>query len=105
MKIVADDKIPYLKGALEKRAEVHYIKGADISADDMKDADVLITRTRTKVNEQLLKDSKIKLVVTATIGHDHIDKDYLASRGIIWKNCPGCNSGSVAIYLASILAY
>ena len=104
MKIVADDRIPYLKGALEKYAEVHYIAGAKINADDMRDTDVLITRTRTKVNESLLKESNIKLVVTATIGHDHIDKRYLEKRGIKWLNCPGCNSGSVATYISSFLA-
>ncbi|MDD7983856.1 4-phosphoerythronate dehydrogenase [Lentisphaera marina] len=104
MKIVADDRIPYLQGALEKFAEVKYIAGAKISAEDMRDADVLITRTRTKVNRELLEGSQVKLVVTATIGHDHIDKDYLKEKGIIWKNCPGCNSGSVATFIASLLA-
>ena len=88
MKIVADDRIPYLQGALEKFAEVKYIAGAKITAEDMCDADVLITRTRTKVNRELLEGSQVKLVVTATIGHDHIDKDYLKKKGIIWKNCP-----------------
>lgn len=105
MKVVADDRIPYLQGALEEFAEVNYIAGAKISAEDMRDADVLITRTRTKVNRELLENSSIKLVVTATIGHDHIDKEYLSERGIVWKNCPGCNSGSVATYISSLLAH
>ncbi|WDE96279.1 4-phosphoerythronate dehydrogenase [Lentisphaera profundi] len=104
MKIVADDRIPYLQGALENFAEVKYIAGAKINTQDMLDADVLITRTRTQVNRELLENSSIKLVVTATIGHDHIDKKYLEERGVIWKNCPGCNSGSVATYIASLLA-
>ena len=77
MKVVADNRIPYLKGVLEKYAEVIYLPGAEINSTDVLDADVLIVRTRTKVNEELLKNSKIKLVVTATIGHDHIDKNYL----------------------------
>jgi erythronate-4-phosphate dehydrogenase len=105
MKIVADAHIPYLKGALESFAEMHYITGADINAQDVKDADALIIRTRTKVNEQLLSGSKVKLVVTATIGYDHIDRDYLQKAGIKWLNCPGCNAGSVATFIASMIAY
>jgi erythronate-4-phosphate dehydrogenase len=104
MKVVADNRIPYLKGVLEKYAEVVYLPGAEINSSDVLDTDVLIVRTRTKVNEKLLKNSKIKLVVTATIGHDHIDKNYLKERAIEWVNCPGCNSGSVATYIASLLA-
>tara|TARA_R110001583_G_scaffold7720_3_gene37851 strand:+ start:23041 stop:24144 length:1104 start_codon:yes stop_codon:yes gene_type:complete len=105
MKIVADDHIPYLKGALENFAEMSYITGANISANDVKDADALIIRTRTKVNEALLAGSQVKLVVTATIGYDHIDRDYLEKAGIKWLNCPGCNAGSVATFIASIIAY
>ena len=51
----------------------------------------------------LLKGSKVQLVVTATIGHDHIDKEYLAQAGIEWRNCPGCNAESVAQYVRNSL--
>ena len=105
MKIVADDRIPYLKGALENFATMLYKPGADINSEDLKDADALIIRTRTKVNEALLANSKVKLVMTATIGYDHIDTEFLAKAGIKWLNCPGCNAGSVATYLASIIAH
>lgn len=105
MKIVADKHIPYLKGALESFAEMSYITGSEINADNVKDADALIIRTRTKVNANLLSGSKVKLVVTATIGYDHIDRDYLAKAGIKWLNCPGCNAASVATFVASIVAY
>ena len=105
MKIVADDRIPYLKGALENFATMLYKPGAEIYSEDLKDADALIIRTRTKVNEALLANSKVKLVMTATIGYDHIDTEYLAKAGIKWLNCPGCNAGSVATFLASIIAH
>ncbi|WP_413701007.1 NAD(P)-dependent oxidoreductase [Psychromonas sp. KJ10-10] len=105
MKIVADKHIPYLKGALENFAEMSYITGSEINADNVKDADALIIRTRTKVNANLLSGSKVKLVVTATIGYDHIDRDYLDKASIKWLNCPGCNAGSVATFIASIIAY
>ena len=100
MKIVIDDKIPYIEEKLHLFAdEVVALPGAKISADDVRDADALIVRTRTRCDEQLLKGSKVQFVATATIGFDHIDAEYLDRAGIRWTNCPGCNSGSVAQYV------
>ncbi len=104
MKIVVDDKIPYITEKLALLAEeVVYLRGADICAEDVKDADALIVRTRTRCDEQLLKGSKVQFVATATIGFDHIDTDYMAKAGITWTNCPGCNAASVAQYLECAL--
>lgn len=103
MKIIIDDKIPYIRGAFEKVAEVIYMPGAKTTADVVKDADALVTRTRTICNEKLLKGSKVKFIATATIGFDHIDTEYCAQNGIEWTNAPGCNSKSVEQYIASVL--
>ena len=103
MKIVADNKIPYLKGALEPVAEVVYLPGGKISKNDVKDADVLITRTRTICNKDLLENTSVKFIATATIGYDHIDTNYCSAAGIEWTNAPGCNAGSVEQYIASVL--
>ena len=104
MKIVVDDKIPYIREKLEALAdEVVSKDGADISPDDLKDAQALIIRTRTRCDEQLLKDTPVQFVATATIGYDHIDTDYLRRRGIAWTNCPGCNANSVALYVQNAL--
>ena len=105
MKIVADNKIPFLKAVLEPFAEVIYAPGKEISAAMVKDADALIVRTRTKCDANLLEGSKIKFIATATIGLDHIDVDYCATKGIEWTNAPGCNSGSVMQYIAAVLAH
>ena len=104
MKIVVDDKIPYIQEKLCLLAdEVVPLKGAEISASDVQDADALIVRTRTRCDEALLKGSKVQFVATATIGFDHIDADYLAQAGIAWTSCPGCNAASVAQYVESSL--
>ena len=104
MKVVADDKIPFLKGVLESEGiEVVYLPGAKTTDADVSNADALITRTRTKCNEKLLKNSAVKFIATATIGFDHIDTDYVEKRGICWTNAPGCNSSSVAQYITSLL--
>lgn len=103
MKIVADDKIPFLKGVFEPFADVLYLPGDTIDRSHLADADALIVRTRTRCNEQLLKGTAIKFIATATIGYDHIDTIWCKANGIEWTNAPGCNSGSVYQYVASVL--
>ena len=100
MKVIVDDKIPYIRGQIEQLAdEVTYLTGSAISREDVHNADVLIVRTRTRCDRSLLEGSKVKLIVTATIGYDHIDTDYCESAGIRWANCPGCNANSVCRYV------
>ena len=103
MKIIIDDKIPYIKGALEPFAEVVYLPGDKTTSEDVKDVDALITRTRTDCNEKLLAGSNVKFIATATIGFDHIDTVFCEQAGISWTNAPGCNAKSVEQYIASAL--
>ena len=95
MKIIIDDKIPYIKEAAEKIAdEVIYAPGKDFTRELIQDADALIIRTRTHCNRELLEGSKVKFIATATIGFDHIDTEYCKQAGIEWANAPGCNCGN-----------
>ena len=103
MKIIIDDKIPYIKGALEPFAEVLYLPGNQTGRDVVKDADALITRTRTICSRALLEGSNVRFIATATIGFDHIDTDYCRTAGIAWTSAPGCNAESVNQYIASAL--
>ncbi|MBR2363959.1 MAG: 4-phosphoerythronate dehydrogenase [Lentisphaeria bacterium] len=105
MKIIADDKIPFLKGVLEPFAEVLYLPGKDMTKEVVKDADGIITRTRTKCKRELLEGSKVKIIASATIGYDHIDTLWCEENNILWKNAPGCNSFSVMQYMASLLLH
>lgn len=104
VKIIADNRIPFLKGVLEPYAHITYLPGAQTGALAVKSADALITRTRTKCNQSTLEGSKVKMIATATIGFDHIDIEYCKTHQINWTNAPGCNSGSVKQYIASALA-
>lgn len=101
MKIVADKDIPFLEGVFEPYADVVYIKGDEIVRDDIMDADVLIVRTRTHCNADLLEGTSVKMVTTATIGMDHIDLEYCKSKGIKVENAAGCNAGGVMQYVFS----
>lgn len=104
MKIVIDDKIPFIRETIDEIAdEAQYIPGHEICAENVKDADALIVRTRTRCDKHLLEGSKVSFVATATIGFDHIDTSYMSEAGIDWMNCPGCNAASVAQYVKSTL--
>lgn len=103
LQIIADDKIPFLKGVLDPFATVKYRPGSEISREDVLQADALIVRTRTRCDSRLLEGTTVKFIATATIGHDHIDKDFCDKSGIAWTNAPGCNASSVMQYMASAL--
>ncbi len=104
MKIVVDDKIPYILPALHELADEVVVKaGCEIGPSDVHDATLLLVRTRTRCDSTLLEGSSVRLVVTATIGYDHLDTAWLEAAGIEWHNCPGCNATSVAQYVRNSL--
>lgn len=79
------------------------MKSEEITSSAIRDADVLVIRTRTLINESLLSGSRVKLVCTATIGFDHIDTAYCESHHIRWMSCPGCNAQAVCDYIEEAL--
>lgn len=102
MKIVFDQHIPFLLETIRREwpeVQIYPMKPEKIDASTIRDADILIVRTRTKVNELLLKGSNVQLVCTATIGYDHIDTAYCESHRIRWMSCPGCNAQAVCDYI------
>lgn len=103
MKIVCDNKIPFLRGVLEPYAEVVYLPGRETTPEAIRDADAVITRTRTVCDAALLAGSSVKVIASATIGYDHIDTAWCEAHGIVWRNAPGCNSWSVKQYIAAVL--
>ena len=104
MKVIVDNKIPYIRETLATLAdEVIYLPGKSFTPEIVKDADALITRTRTRCNQELLEGSNVKFIGTATIGFDHIDTSYCKEAGIAWSNCPGCNAGGVEQYVHAVL--
>ncbi len=106
LKIYADNNIPYLKEALKDISELNFYDSDQITNSDLKDADVLFTRTAVKVNEKLLKDTSIQFVATATSGIDHYDTDWLEKNNIAYSNALGSNANSVAEYvIVSILEW
>jgi len=103
LRIIADDKIPFLRGVLEPFADIKYLPGNMIGNEHLKKADALLIRTRTKCTEKLLSGSNISFIGTATIGFDHIDTRFCDRHQIRWINAPGCNSSSVQQYISAAL--
>ena len=104
MKVIVDDKIPFIREALATLAdEAVYVPGKDFTPELVRDADALIVRTRTRCDRRLLEGSRVRFFATATIGFDHIDTAFCQEAGITWQNAPGCNSASVAQYMHSSL--
>jgi erythronate-4-phosphate dehydrogenase len=103
LRIIADDKIPYLKGVLEPYGEIEYLPGNKITRESAKNADALLIRTRTHCGSALLDGTSVRFIATATIGFDHIDTAYCQEQNIRWTNAPGCNSASVAQYITLAL--
>ena len=102
-RVIVEDRIPFIKGVLETVADVVYLPSAQIDAAAMKDADALVTRTRTRCDASLLDGSRCRFIATATIGTDHIDLEYCRNHGVDVANAPGCNAPGVGQYVCRAL--
>lgn len=99
LKIVIDENIPFAQRIFSSLGKIEIIQGEKITSTVLQDKDILIVRSVTQVNEQLLRNSPVKFVGTATIGFDHIDTDYLKSKNIGFASAKGSNANSVVEYL------
>ncbi len=104
LRLIVDENIVFAEKTFAQFGKVNLMPGREINNSALKDTDVLIVRSITTVDEELLKNTPVKFVGTATIGTDHIDLDYLKSKNIFFADARGCNAYSVAEYvLASLL--
>ncbi|MBN1398560.1 MAG: 4-phosphoerythronate dehydrogenase [Bacteroidetes bacterium] len=101
--IVVNKHTPYAVEAFERLGRVTALDTPEITADKVKDADILIVRSETKVNQSLLDGSRVKFVGTVTIGTDHVDERYLAEKGIKFVSAAGSNSNSVSEYITAVM--
>lgn len=103
MKIVADENIPCAEEAFASLGEVTLLPGRGMQPEQVRDADMLLVRSVTAVDQELLEHSAVRFVGSATIGFDHVDRTYLQQRGIGFATAPGCNATSAAEYVVSAL--
>ena len=104
MKILADQNMPLVEEYFADLGGVTRFDGRNARPEQIEDVDILLTRSVTKVNTELLQYAKkLKFVGTATIGTDHIDTELLDSKEIAFSSAPGCNAIAVAEYVISTL--
>lgn len=103
LNIVVDENIPAAEACFSGLGKVIKLPGRHLCNADVRDADVLVVRSITQVNQSLLAGSKVRFVGTATIGVDHVDTDWLQQQGICFTNAPGCNAQSVVDYVMTAL--
>ena len=103
MKIVADANIPFVKDCFSSIGEVEVVPGREIRPAVLTDADVLLVRSITKVDSDLLAGSSVRFVGTATIGFDHVDTEFLSKNNIGFASAPGSNANSAAEYVVAAL--
>lgn len=103
MKIIADENIPCVEEAFASLGEVTLLPGRSMQPEQLRDADILLVRSVTAVGPELLQHSPVRFVGSATIGFDHVDRDWLRQHDIGFATAPGCNATSAAEYVVSAL--
>ena len=105
MHILADENIPLVDEFFAGFGEIRRMPGRSINRAALENVDVLLVRSVTRVDRELLEGSAVRFVGTCTIGTDHLDLDYFEQAGIAWASAPGCNARGVVDYvLGSLLA-
>ncbi|MDX8392106.1 MAG: 4-phosphoerythronate dehydrogenase [Mariprofundaceae bacterium] len=107
LSIVADAHIWGVESAFSALSgydvQLQTFEAADINNTVLKNTDILITRSATKVNAKLLDGTPVRFAATATIGDDHYEKAYLTKQNIVWANAAGSSTGSVIEYMLTVL--
>jgi erythronate-4-phosphate dehydrogenase len=104
-KIVADENIPCVRDAFSHLGEIRLLPGRTLRREALLDAELLLVRAVTKVDADLLQDTAVRFVATATIGTDHVDLEYLQKRGIAFTSAAGSNANSVAEYVMAAIIH
>jgi erythronate-4-phosphate dehydrogenase len=103
VRIIADENMALVREFFGDLGELVCYSGRQLSSHQVKDADILLVRSVTQVNAQLLAKSRVRFVGSATIGADHLDKEWLAAQHIVTTTAPACNARSVVEYVITAL--
>lgn len=103
MLIIADENMPFVRDWFAPFGIVQTMPGRAIGNDELSNADVLLVRSITQVNQALLEGSRVRFVASATSGIEHMDVDYLQRHGIGYASAPGCNATAVVEYVLSCI--
>jgi len=101
VKIVVDENIPRVQEAFKDLGEVILLPGRQIERQHLLDCQCLLVRTVTAIDKNLLQDTPVEFIGTATIGTDHVDLEYLKNSNITFSNAAGCNAEAASEYVIS----
>lgn len=104
MRIIADENMALVEAFFSDLGQLSCYSGRQLSNKQVEDADVLLVRSVTEVNANLLTNSRVRFVGSATIGADHLDKEWLDSQNITMTTAPACNARSVVEYVLTAIA-
>ena len=102
--ILADESMPSVDALFSEYGHVKVMSGRHITSKDLKSIDVLLVRSVTKIDENLLRGTKVRYIGSATSGIDHMDVNYLIKANIRFDYAPGCNALAVAEYSLSAIS-
>jgi len=80
MKLMIDDAVWGFKEIFSDFGEIVTLPGRQIDRQSLLDCDILIVRSRTRVNKELLQGTKVQFVGSTVAGLDHIDEAYLLEK-------------------------
>jgi len=107
LNIIADAHIWAVESAFSELpgydVDLNILENKQITPDRVADADILLTRSSTRVDAGLLQGSSVRFAGTATIGDDHYDKAWLDAHGISWSNAAGSSTDSVIEYMLTAM--
>lgn len=103
MKIIADENLAFTDYFFSEFGDIQHKAGRTLTHADVKDAEALLVRSVTQVNEDLIYNTALKFVGSATIGTDHLDIPLIEQQGITWSNAAGCNAQAVSEYVITAL--
>jgi len=101
LNIVVDENMPDVERYFSSLGNITKVHGRSLTQTQLKQTDILLVRSITKVDESLLEGTPVKFVGTATIGTDHLDTKYLETNHIAYASAPGCNAQSVAEFVVA----
>ncbi|MEQ8263173.1 4-phosphoerythronate dehydrogenase [Pseudohaliea sp.] len=104
MLIVCDENMPGLEALAAAGATLRPLPGRAIGRAELRDADALLVRSVTRVDEALLAETPVRFVGTATSGTDHVDRDALGRLDVAFADAAGANANAVVEYVLAVLA-
>lgn len=103
LKFLIDKNIPAAADFFADMGDINLIDGRAIKRNDLLDIDILLVRSVTRVDNNLLDGTPVRFVGSATVGLDHINLDDLSVRGIGFAYAKGASKHAVTDYVMDAL--